>query len=75
MKKVKLNQFDELRERFAAKRAAKKPFEARGSLAQGDKPKKAPKPAKVKTMYDANGFFNPHFVENWLAPASKETTP
>lgn len=66
MSKVKLNQFDELRERFAAKRAAKKPFEARGSLARGDKPKKAPKPA-----HD-DRFFNVKKYYNWLAPASKE---
>lgn len=67
--RVKLNQFDELRERFAAKRAAKKPFEARGSLAQGDKPKKLPKPA-----HD-DRFFNVKKYDNWLAPASKEPVP
>ena len=72
MAKPTFNQFSDLKERFAAKRAAKKPFEARGSLAQSDKPKKPPRPAKVKTMYDANGFFNPHFVENWLAPIGKK---
>jgi len=75
MSTVKLNQYDELKRRIKEKREAKKPFEARGSLAQTGKPKREPKPVKVKTMYDANGYFNPHFVENWLAPASKEPTP
>lgn len=70
MAKPKLNQFTDLRERFQAKRAAKKPFEARGSLANEGR-RKEPKPAKVKTMYDANGFINPDFVENWLAPKAK----
>lgn len=45
MAKPTLNQFTDLRERFKQKREAKKPFEARGSLAQSDKPKRAPKPA------------------------------
>jgi hypothetical protein len=63
--KPKLNQFTELRERFQAKRAAKKPFEARGGLANEGR-RKEPKPAKVKTMYDEKGNFNASFRQNWL---------
>lgn len=65
MGKPKLNQFDDLRERFKQKRAAKKPFEARGSLANQGK-KKPPKPAKCRDMYDENGNFNASFRQNWL---------
>lgn len=70
MAKPTLNQFTDLRERFKQKREAKKPFEARGSLANKGR-KKEPKPAKCREMYDANGFINPDFVENWLAPKAK----
>ena len=65
-KKTTLNQFTDLRERFKQKREAKKPFEARGSIAQSEKPKKEPKPAKVRGMYDERGFFNASFRQNWL---------
>ena len=62
--KIKLNQFDDLRERFKAKRAAKKPFEARGSLANEGR-RKEPKPA-----HD-DRFFNVKKYDNWLAPTGK----
>ena len=58
MSKVKLNQFDELRARFQAKREAKKPFSAVGHLAAKEKRKRAPAKPKCETMYDENGFFN-----------------
>lgn len=72
MAKIKLNQYDEIKRRHAAREADKKKFDLKGAVAMSEKRKREPKPAKCKTMYDANGYFNPHFVENWLAPTSKE---
>ena len=63
--KPKLNQFDDLRERFQAKREAKKPFEARGSLANEGR-RKEPKPAKCREMYDEKGFLNPDYKGGWI---------
>ena len=65
MAKPTLNQFDKLRAALEAKRAAKKPFEARGSLANKGR-KAAAKPAKCRDMYDENGNFNASFRQNWL---------
>ncbi len=65
MAKPTLNHFDDLRERFKAKREAKKPFEARGSLANEGR-RKEPKPAKCRDMYDEKGNFNASFRQNWL---------
>lgn len=68
MSKVKLNQFDELRARFQAKREAKKPFSAVGHLAAKEKRKKPAKPTKDPRFFDVNKY------ENWLAPARKTET-
>lgn len=56
--KVKLNQFDELRERFKANREAKKPFSSVGHLATQEGRKRTPAKPKCTEMYDENGFFN-----------------
>ena len=65
MSKVKLNQFDELRARFQAKREAKKPFSAVGHLAMKEKRKKPVKPVHDDRFFDVKKY------ENWLAPKAK----
>ncbi len=66
MKKVKLNQFDELRERFKEKRESKKPHTSKGHLTANEgKVRRDPKP-KGKGMYDEHGNFNASHLQNWL---------
>ena len=63
--KPKLNQFDDLRERFKAKRDARKPFQAVGAETINAGRKRAPAKPKCKTMYE-NGFFNPDYTDLWI---------
>jgi len=63
--KPKLNQFEELRERFKVKREAKKPFQSAGPEAMNEGRKRTPPKPKCKTMYE-NGFFNPNYTDLWI---------
>ncbi len=64
--KPKLNQFDELRERFKAKREAKKPFQSAGPEAMNENRKRKPAKPKCQAMYDYREIFNASFRQNWL---------
>ena len=64
--KVKLNQFDELRERFKAKREAKKPFAAVGHLAIKEGRKRTPAKPKCTEMYDENNVLNADYKGGWI---------
>lgn len=64
--KPKLNQFDDLRERFKAKREARKPFQSAGPEAMNENRKRKPAKPKCQAMYDENGFLNPDFKGRWV---------
>lgn len=64
--KVKLNQFDELKQRFKANREAKKPFQSVGNIAINEGRKRTPPKAKCAEMYNESGFFNPDYTDLWI---------
>ena len=64
--KPKLNQFDELRERFKAKREAKKPFQSAGPEAMNESRRRKPAKPKCQAMYDENGILNPDYKGRWI---------
>ena len=63
--KPKLNQFEELKKQFKAKREARKPFQSAGPEAMNESRKKSPKPVHDDRFFDVKKY------DNWLSPAAK----